>query len=311
MRTVAYLTRRHMMLFLKNKLNILLSFASIFIILGIYVLFLRDFMLDIVEKQGVLPSLAPVFTDHFMVAGLIVVISTTTCFGMIQIAVNDAASGVRRDYLVSPASPFQIALGYLLSGTLVSSFFTCLSAMGCALYFSARYSSAPTLREMLRICGAVVYSCCLNSMILLCLTRFLRSTATFSTLANLYGTLIGFLAGAYLPCYFYPAALRRVLFYFPPAQMTSVLRQMFTKHLNGRLGSGLPGAYLEQLQSAFGIRLERGGSLCTPEGQWQILAISGLLLLGGIFLLNREPIRFLGPKQRKKALVSLSKKGRK
>ncbi|MEG1435944.1 MAG: hypothetical protein RSC30_00005 [Oscillospiraceae bacterium] len=281
MRILLFLVRRHCVLFLRNKLNILLSFASIIIILGIYIMFLRDFMIDMVAQHGVLPSHVDAFTDRFMTAGLLVVIGTTTCFGVVQIAVNDAAVGIKRDYLVAPATTFQITIGYLIASTLISSFFTCLSVVGCMTFFDWNYGSVPSINEILKICGTSMYSCCMNSMILLCLTRPLKSTATFSTLANLYGTVIGFLAGAYLPCYFYPSWLRDILFYFPPAQMASVLRQMFTRDMSLEFET-------ESLLRAFGICLERSGEIVSLTEQWRILVLSGLILLAILCILNLE-----------------------
>lgn len=287
MRSMLSLTRRNIRMFVRNRLNILLSFASVFIIMGIYILFLRDFMMDAVTRHGVLPELADIFTDRFMTGGLLVVVSTTTCFGMVQVFVADAASGIKRDFLVSPATPFQLTMGYLLSSTLVSSFFTCFTAVGLACFFSLHYGSVFPLSAVLQICGAVFYSGCLNSMILLCLSRFLKSTATFSTLANLYGTLIGFLAGTYLPCYFYPDWLRHLLFYFPPAQMNSILRQLFTQNMKEVTGGASPD-FTEKLFLDFGIYLERGGQTCRPGAQWRLLLIAGLLLVAVLWLLNRK-----------------------
>lgn len=287
MRYAFCLARRNIRLFLKNRLNILLSFASIFIILGIYFTFLRDFMMGIVIGYGVLPEQVNAFTDRFMTAGLLVVISTTTCFGMVQVFVSDAASGIKRDYLISPAAPFQLVIGYLLSSTLISSFFTCLTVLGLTQFFYFYYGSAPEFREIIQILGSVIYLSCLNSIILLCLSRFLKSVSTFSTLANLYGTLIGFLAGDYLPCYFYPGWLRKILFYFPPAQMTGVLRRLFTQNMNEKI-YGIDPDFHKKLFLDLGIYMERNEKLVSMKDQWQILLISGLLLLVCLWLLNRE-----------------------
>lgn len=43
MNQLLYFIRRNLRLFCGNRLNILLSFASVLIVIGIYMLFLRDF----------------------------------------------------------------------------------------------------------------------------------------------------------------------------------------------------------------------------------------------------------------------------
>ena len=52
MNQLLYFIRRNLRLFCGNRLNILLSFASVLIVIGIYMLFLRDFLLDTVTRAG-------------------------------------------------------------------------------------------------------------------------------------------------------------------------------------------------------------------------------------------------------------------
>ena len=89
MKKLAFLVRRNLRLFCSNRLNILLSFASILIVIGIYILFLRDFLLETVTRAGADSAYVEEFTDRFMFSGLLVVINTTTCFGIIQLGVSD------------------------------------------------------------------------------------------------------------------------------------------------------------------------------------------------------------------------------
>lgn len=133
----------------------------------------------------------------------------------------------------------------------------------------------------------------INAAILLCLSRRLKSSATFSTLANLYGTLIGFLAGAYLPYSFYPNWLRRVLFYFPPTQTVSILRQIYIDHLRVPLAEQRSADFVPKLLQTFGIELQLRGVSVSLQRQYGILTFLFLLLLlclwaGG---LENEPLR--------------------
>ena len=53
MKKLLYFIRRNLRLFCGNRLNILLSLSSVLIVVGIYILFLRDFLLDTVTRAGV------------------------------------------------------------------------------------------------------------------------------------------------------------------------------------------------------------------------------------------------------------------
>ena len=66
MRNIRYLVQRNIDLFLNNKLNILLSFASIPIVIALYAFFLRDFLIDIIGQTVVPQEYVREFTDRFM-----------------------------------------------------------------------------------------------------------------------------------------------------------------------------------------------------------------------------------------------------
>ena len=142
-----------------------------------------------------------------------------------------------------------------------------------------RYHHALSGPSLFQAAGTVLFSSMINAAILLCLSRRLKNTATFSTLANLYGTLIGFLAGAYLPYSFYPSWLRGMLFYFPPTQAVSVLRQIYTEHLRIPLARQRPAEFLPALLQSFGIELRLHGASVTMQRQYGLLAFLFLLLM--------------------------------
>ena len=279
MKKLLYFIRRNLRLFCGNRLNILLSFASVLIVVGIYILFLRDFLLDTVTRAGVESTLVKEFTDRFMLAGLLIVINTTTCFGILQLSVADAETGIRRDYLVAPVSHFSLTLGYWVTAVLISFVFTICTVLGGELFFRMRYHHALSGASLFQAAGTVLFSSMINAAILLCLSRRLKNTATFSTLANLYGTLIGFLAGAYLPYSFYPSWLRGMLFYFPPTLAVSVLRQIYTEHLRIPLARQRPAEFLPALLQSFGIELRLHGASVTMQRQYGLLAFLFLLLM--------------------------------
>lgn len=274
MRNIRYLVQRNIDLFLNNKLNILLSFASIPIVIALYAFFLRDFLIDIIGQTVVPQEYVREFTDRFMFAGLLVVINTTTCFGIIQIFVNDAASGIRRDFLAAPITQFSVLTGYWISAGIISAAFTCATVLGGEIFFNIFYESTLSLKLMLQIFLITFSSSCVNAGILLCLAKKLKSTTTFSTFANLYGTVIGFLSGCYLPYYFYPEWLTPVLFWYPPTQITSILRQTYVDKLLPLLEKGANEQYLNKFLKDFGIYITRNEAVLTISQQCSIILIA-------------------------------------
>lgn len=274
MRHIKYLVQRNIALFLNNRMNILLSFASIPIVISLYVFFLRDFLLGIVGQTGMDAFYVKEFTDRMMFAGLLVVINTTTCFGVLQICVNDSATGIKKDFLTAPISRFSLILGYWITSMVVSSSFTFLTALGGEVFFGYQYSRIVTLEIIIEVMFLILFSSCINSGILLCFAKNLKNTTTFSTFANLYGTVIGFLAGAYLPYYFYPDWLKRILLWFPPTQLTSLLRRSYVRGLQEITQGGQSSGFLKRLYQSFGIELSFGNKQLREPNQWSILIFS-------------------------------------
>lgn len=288
MRSLRFLVQRNIALFLNNKLNIILSFASIPVVVSLYVFFLRDFLTNMVGQSGVSSGYVQQLTDRLMFAGLLIVINTTTCFGIIQICVNDMGTGIRKDFLVAPVTPFSILSGYWITSMLVSCVFTLLTALGGEVFFTYQYGCTLPLFPQMKILMIMIFSSCINSGILLCFAHKLKSTTTFSTFANLYGTVIGFLAGAYLPYYFYPDWMKSMLLWFPPTQLTSIIRREYISVAENWADSRNRPGFLKAVYENFGVELmHQNRTLSVPE-QWSILILALAVILLFLWVCSYE-----------------------
>ena len=274
MRRMKILVGRNLALFLKNKSTVLLSFISIGIVMGLYVIFLRDFIMQSVEGADLKLSYVKEFTDRLMVSGLLIVLNTTTCFGLMQLSVADAASGIQRDFLVAPVTKFQLEVSYWVSSIFISFFFTIMTLGGAEIYFIISYGSRVSIIALMKSIGTIFFSSCMNSGLLMCIMKFIKDTTSFSTFGNLYGMMCGFLAGAYLPYTMYPKGLRNILFYFPPMQLTSIIRQLYLSvYMEGERTIGEP------LYETFGVILTKGNRLITQREQWSYLIFALAIVL--------------------------------
>lgn len=283
MRQMQVLAGRNVTLFWKNRTNVLLSFLSIAVVIGLYVIFLRDFIMQLVVDAGVEAQYVKEFTDRLMVSGLLIVINTITCFGIMQLSVEDAAVGIRRDFLAAPVTRFQLTAGYWASSVMVSFFFTCFTLGGAEVFFTVYYGNGSGLDIRMKCLGTLFFSSCMNAGLLLGMIKFMKDTTSFSTYGNLYGLLCGFLAGAYFPCVMYPEQLRSLLFYFPPMQLTSIMRKLYLSGYE-REGSRIG----EQLYPMFGVNLIKHGETVAIEEQWSCLIVAMAIVLVIVRIENRE-----------------------
>lgn len=274
MRRLKILVGRNLALFLKNKTTVLLCFISIGIVMGLYVIFLRDFIMQSVEDTGLEFIYVKEFTDRLMVSGLLIVLNTTTCFGLMQLSVADAASGVQRDFLVAPVTKFQLEVAYWISSVFISFIYTIITLGGAEIYFIISYGNRISMIALIKSIGTIFFSSCMNSGLLLCIMKFMKDTTSFSTFGNLYGMMCGFLAAAYLPYTMYPEYLRNILFYFPPMQLTSIIRQLYLSvYTEGVTAIG------DVLYKPYGVILTKGNRIITMREQWSYLIFALAIVL--------------------------------
>ena len=127
------------------------------------------------------------------------------------------------------------------------------------------------------------FSSCMNSGLLMCIIRIMKDTASFSTFGNLYGMICGFLAGSYLLFSMYPETLRKVLFYFPPMQLTSIFRQ------NGLSVLTEDGKVIgKQLYQMYGVQFVKNGHIVTLREQWSYLLVALAVVLFAVRVEYRE-----------------------
>lgn len=218
-----------------------------------------------------------------MLSGLLTVINTTTCFGIMQLSVADAAAGVKRDWLVTPVTRFQLEMSYWITSSIVSFLYSALTLYAVEYFVGVLYEDRQSFEMMIKSAGILFFSSCMNSGLLMCMIRFMKDTASFSTFGNLYGMMCGFLAGSYLPFSMYPEMLRMVLFYFPPIQLTSIIRQndLFVLTEDGKVIG-------KQLYEMYGVQFVKNGHVVTLREQWSYLLVAMAVVLVAIRAEYRE-----------------------
>lgn len=281
------IVKRNFAVFLNNKAVIFLTFASICVVVSLYVLFLRNFSLDVVEAGGVKKEYVSLFTDRMMISALFPVISTTTSFGILHIYVRDTETGIKRDFLTAPVSPFTLTLSCWISSAVVSAFFSLITLILSEIYFRYEYSNALEPLTLLKLLITLTFSSVICSGILLVFANLLKTVGAFLTFANLYGTLAGFLSGSYLPYSFYPQWLKNVLFFYPPFQLANLCRQFSLENIK-EASFPQQSELLNKFFKNMGILLQWDNKNVSLKCQIIITLISIALLITVFLLFNTK-----------------------
>ena len=278
---------RHLKLFLKNLANIVLSFLSSLVILSLYFLFVRDFTIKAVGDYGFISNYNDLFVDRLMTSGLLIVIGATSVLSIIFIFVKDHYSGVVKDFLVTPVSYIKIVYSYFFAAFIVSMVITLFVYFGIEAFFVFAYQDVSSFSTVIFSVFIIFCSNIISSLLMLIVALMIRSFTSFSTFETLYGVVIGFFTGVYIPIGYYPTIIRNIFFYFPLCQTTSLLRNIQTDAITSIILKDYPKGQHNLLYETFGVHLSFHHQTFTINEQlWMIFIVIVLLNLVLLFLLQ-------------------------
>lgn len=284
MKTLVY---RHLKLFLKNPFNIILSFLSSVVILSLYFLFIRDFTIKAVSDYGFMSSYSELFVDRLMTSGLLIVIGATSVLSIIFIFVKDHYSGTIKDFFVTPVSYIKIVYSYFFAAFIISIIITLLVYVGIELFFVFYYQDFSSFKTVVFSILTILSSNMIASLLILIIALGINNFTSFSTFQTLYGVVIGFFTGVYIPIGYYPTIIRNIFFYFPLCQMTSLLRNIQTCSITEKILEVYPVEQHSILYETFGVHLSLNQNVISIDGQiFMLVVITILLNLLLIFFLH-------------------------
>ena len=135
---MSYLIKRNLLIFFRQKSNVFFSLLGVFIIIGLYALFLGDLMVK--GMTGMKGS--RFLMDSWIIAGILAVTPVTTSLGAMATMVEDKNNHIYKDFLASPLKRSTLASGYIISGFLISlilTFITFILGEGYICYMVESY----------------------------------------------------------------------------------------------------------------------------------------------------------------------------
>src|SRR5699024_10709033 len=108
----------------------------------------------------------------------------------------------------------------------------------------------------------------MHTLLFYLITEKLATMSAFSGLATIVGTLIGFLAGIYIPIGVLPVYLQKVMTLFPTTQTAVLLRDMLMCDSLTSMQAVLAETAYDELVFMFGIQLEWNGQALSSGFSW-------------------------------------------
>lgn len=263
MNVVLDITTRNLRLFFRDRLGVFFSLVSALVVFLLYTLFLGNLQTEGLGESFPQATTEEIrgFVDSWMFAGILGITTITTALGAMVVFVEDSGSGRFQDFLVSPIRREKLILGYLLSAVLISMIMTALVLVVSLVYLFVVSGVTMGAVQLLRICGYLALSCFAFSALSAFAVSFIRTAGAYSALSTIVGTVLGFIAGSYIPVGNFPEGVREFVSALPFLQSSMLVRQEMTSETLPAMTGDQPAA-IEELQSVFGITAQ--------VGDWQV-----------------------------------------
>ncbi len=268
---------RNFKVFIRDRLAIFFSFLSVLIIFALYTLFLNNAWSSALP-DGVVGGQA--LMDGWLMAGILAVVSFTTTLGAFGTMVEDKAKKIYKDFSSSPLKRSSLVGGYILSAYLIGVIMSIFSLVFLDLYMLIRDGHVLDFIETLQVLGLILLVTLANSALVFFIAIFIKSTTAFATVSTVVGTLLGFLAGIYMPIGNFPTGVQAVIKVIPLSHGASLFRRIIMGDLTDTVFLNAPVEMKESFLDVMGVNFAFGDFVILPWMQIVYLAVTTVLFYG-------------------------------
>jgi len=223
---IVSLVKRNIKMYLRDPLAVFFSFLSTIILLAIYILFLGN-----VGGEQLASLLSPKETDFLvysqMMAGVIVLNTLTIPLGNLGNIVTDYEEGKVAAFMVTPVKRYKIIVGYYLSSLLITITLSLIFWVVAVLVLGLVTGIFFPVSLILLIVPIIILFAIISTSFMILLTTFIKSINAFGAVSGIFGSMIGFIAGIYIPISSStPNFLRNLSSLIPFSHMTIFLKQI-------------------------------------------------------------------------------------
>lgn len=268
------LALRHLKIYFRDKATVFFSLLSVFIIIGLYVLFLGD-----LTDQPDIPGYRNMM-DQWIMSGVVAVGGFTTTLGAYGIIVDDKSKKIERDFIVSPISPAVRVLAYLLGTIVIGVIMSVITLIFAQVYIFIYGGPFIGILNILKLIGLILLNVICASSILFFIINFVKTSNAFAIISTLVGTLMGFLMGIYVPIGNLPKAVQIVIMCFPPAHAGTLFRNVMMKEQMDKVFAGAPVEKINEMKEFLGVTFKIGDMVIPPYISLLVLVGTTLVFFG-------------------------------
>lgn len=269
------LMKRNMLLFFKDRTSVFFSFMAVFVVLGLYVCFLGDMMIQPLKQD--FPDTAREISDTWIMAGTLGIVSLTTSLSVLGIIIEDKSKSILNDFYIAPISQMKVTSAYLLSTICITFLVSIVTLLIGELYIVAYGGAFMPLSSLIQVLACMILSILSCTSMLYFFMSFFKSATSFSNVTTIIGTLSGFLMGIYVPVGALPKLLQTVISLFPPSHCAALFRNIMMNDVLQRTFQKLPAEALTAFKKQFGLIYSYGEHTTNSLDHILIIAAMGVV----------------------------------
>ena len=293
MDTFKIMYKRNVKLFFKDKGLFFTSLITPLILLVLYVSFLanvyRDSFLAIIEggfKLSVEESVINAVVSGQLLSSLLAVSCVTVSFCSNMLMVQDKATGVRKDLLISPVKKSTLALSYYLA-TLTSTLIVCYVALGACFIYVAFVGWYFTFTDVLLLILDVFLLSTFGTALSSVVNFFLSSQGQISAVGSVVSSVYGFVCGAYMPLSNLSEGLRNVIMFLPGTYGTSLIRNHALNSAFAKIPQEQQGMLATALRDFVDCNIYFFDTKVLESTMYIVLVSTILVCIGAYVLMNK------------------------
>lgn len=275
MTVMTNLIKRNLKLFFRDRTSVFFSLLAVFIIIGLYVLFLGNMMVK--NFKELLGDNAHFTVDSWVMAGLLSVTSITTTMGAYGIMVEDKTKKISKDFSSAPLKRSQLAGGYIMSSFIIGMIMSIAALIVAEIYILANGGNLITLVPLLKLFGVMMLSVFAGSSMVFFIVSFFKSNNAFATASTIIGTLLGFLTGIYIPIGSLPSAVQTAIKIFPISHAGALFRQIMMEAPMSIAFKNAPAQAVASFKQTMGVVFYVGGKELSPLVNILVLVATGIV----------------------------------
>lgn len=256
MKSVKTLIKRNLLNYIYDPSSVFFSFLSVLILVGVYILFLgtlqvNDIQFNVGEIEGI-----RWLVNSWLLAGLLTVTSFTVPLSISSNMVVDLEKRVFDDFLVAPIKRSSIVFGYAISAFMIGVVMTSLTFLVGQVFLVFTGGEWLDVMSMGWIFIYILLSNAVFSSLSFLMISFIKSTASVNAVNTIVGTLLGFLAGIYVPFAAFSDSVANVLKLNPAAQMVVLFRDTLMQGPMEVVFKDAPALIQANYMRVYGVNLE-------------------------------------------------------